>query len=349
MRLLTPLGVSGVAVFACSAEERGLLRSRLRRPGGGPFPYGPVSVPMRAILEIDGCCIDDVVVVDRGGAGDELHTHGAPGVVEFVRSTFSLDDVPSPLPFLSLAQRAATFEQFSLAAEQAQWDFDSELDRIDRIGEDERQGFLLDLIRRSRHAMAQLRPFPVVLVGRQNVGKSTLFNRLVNRDRSATGPHAGTTRDPVRETTALDGYLYDLCDAAGEGEAPTALDGAALERARAGRGGAAWLVVLDAGREIDVVERAWLRRAAVVLRNKADKGERAGLPAVHSILVSALSDHGAMLRSVIGLELRRWRGLGPAGPVGGVAAIADEQMERVIRCAVRHGLDADCDSLRGPA
>jgi len=305
-------------------------------------------VPKRGILEIGGCSIDDVLVVDRGAAGDELHTHGARGVVDVVLSSFPVQS-GLRLPCLTLAQHAVTFEQMALAAEQAQWDFTAELDRIDMVEEGRRRGLILDLIRRCRHAMAQSRPFPVVLVGRQNVGKSTLFNRLVDRDRSATGPHAGMTRDPVRETVALDGYVYDLCDAAGEGPASTTVDGAAIEMARAGRDGAAWLVVLEAGREIDDVERAWLPRAAVVVRNKADGGTGAGVPGRNSILVSALSDPGARLRSEIGAELRRWRGLGPAGPVGGVASIDEVQVERVIRCAVRYGLDADCDCLRRPA
>lgn len=349
MRLLTPLGVSGVAVFVCLPKERDLLRSCLRRPGGGAFPAGQLLVPTRGILVVDGCSIDDVVVVDRGPAGDELHTHGALGVLDFVRSMFSVDDAPRSQPHLSLALRAVTIEQVSLAAEQARWDFDSELDTVDRMEAGERQSALIDLICRSRHALAQVRPYRVVLVGRQNVGKSTLFNRLVNRDRSATGPQAGTTRDLVRESAVLDGYVYDLCDAAGEGEARTPLDEAAIESARSTRGEAAWLVVLDAGREIDEVEQSWLGQAAVVVRNKADKPGRARGPAAHSILVSALMDHGAMLRSAIGLELRRWRGLGPAGPVGGAAAIEDGQLERLVQCAARHGLDDDCDSLRGPA
>lgn len=349
MRLLTPLGVSGVAVFACPAEERGLLRSRLKRPGGGRFPVGSIAVPMRAILEIGGCSIDDVVVVDRGAAGDELHTHGARGVVDAVMSSFPVGEASRTLPSLTLAKHAVTLEQMELAAEQARWDFSAEMDRIDRVEEGRRRELIRDLIRRSRHAMAQLRPFPVVLVGRQNVGKSTLFNRLVNRDRSATGPHAGMTRDAVRETVALGGYVYDLHDAAGEGLASSAVDGAAIDRARALRDEAAWLVVLEAGRQIDDLERAWLPRAAVVVRNKADESDGAGELEGRSILVSALSDPGALLRSQIGSELRRWRGLGPAGPVGGVASIDEAQLDHVIRCAVRYGLDADCDGLRGPA
>ena len=44
----------------------------------------------------------------------------------------------------------------------------------------------------------------VVLAGRPNVGKSTLFNRLLRSRRSITDPTPGVTRDPVE----ADGFLY---------------------------------------------------------------------------------------------------------------------------------------------
>lgn len=55
----------------------------------------------------------------------------------------------------------------------------------------------------------------VALVGYPNVGKSTLFNCLLNRDRAIVSDIAGTTRDFLEESFCLDGYQIVLSDTAG--------------------------------------------------------------------------------------------------------------------------------------
>jgi len=55
----------------------------------------------------------------------------------------------------------------------------------------------------------------VAVVGRPNVGKSTLFNRLVGRRRAITDPTPGVTRDPVRERIQLGGREIRLVDTGG--------------------------------------------------------------------------------------------------------------------------------------
>lgn len=59
-------------------------------------------------------------------------------------------------------------------------------------------------------------PLPLVaLVGRPNVGKSTLLNALTKTERAVVSPIAGTTRDVVTAKLALDGREYLLADTAG--------------------------------------------------------------------------------------------------------------------------------------
>ncbi|MCL2609899.1 MAG: 50S ribosome-binding GTPase, partial [Treponema sp.] len=55
----------------------------------------------------------------------------------------------------------------------------------------------------------------VVLAGRPNVGKSTLFNRLLRSRRAITDPTPGVTRDPVRQDGFIEGRPVTLVDTGG--------------------------------------------------------------------------------------------------------------------------------------
>jgi len=55
----------------------------------------------------------------------------------------------------------------------------------------------------------------VAIIGRPNVGKSTLLNALTGEDRAIVSPIAGTTRDSVDETVVRDGASYTFIDTAG--------------------------------------------------------------------------------------------------------------------------------------
>ena len=57
--------------------------------------------------------------------------------------------------------------------------------------------------------------FRLAIVGRPNAGKSSLFNRLVERERAIVTATPGTTRDLVTETVAIDGIPVELVDTAG--------------------------------------------------------------------------------------------------------------------------------------
>ena len=55
----------------------------------------------------------------------------------------------------------------------------------------------------------------IVIAGRPNVGKSTLFNALTHTKRAITDPTPGVTRDPVEGTCFLDGMPVHLMDTGG--------------------------------------------------------------------------------------------------------------------------------------
>ena len=58
-------------------------------------------------------------------------------------------------------------------------------------------------------------PLKLAIVGRPNVGKSTLVNRLLGEERMITGPEPGLTRDAIAATFAWDGRAIELVDTAG--------------------------------------------------------------------------------------------------------------------------------------
>lgn len=58
----------------------------------------------------------------------------------------------------------------------------------------------------------------VVLAGAPNAGKSSLFNALLGRERAIASPHAGTTRDPLREMMEAAGALVEIVDLPGLGD-----------------------------------------------------------------------------------------------------------------------------------
>ena len=63
--------------------------------------------------------------------------------------------------------------------------------------------------------MEKGRPPQLVIVGRQNVGKSTLFNRITHSRRSIVGDHAGLTRDRIRLPAKWQGKSFEVTDTGG--------------------------------------------------------------------------------------------------------------------------------------
>ncbi len=78
-------------------------------------------------------------------------------------------------------------------------------------GEDEQKP-----VRRQRtHGEYESRETKVAIIGRPNVGKSTLLNALTGTDRAIVSPIAGTTRDAVDEIVERKGHLFRFVDTAG--------------------------------------------------------------------------------------------------------------------------------------
>ncbi len=72
----------------------------------------------------------------------------------------------------------------------------------------------------------------VVLAGRPNVGKSSLFNALLGQARAIVTPVPGTTRDTIEESIMIDGLLFRLVDTAGLRRATDPVEAEGVDRTR---------------------------------------------------------------------------------------------------------------------
>ncbi len=115
----------------------------------------------------------------------------------------------------------------------------------------------------------------LAIVGRPNAGKSSLFNRLVERDRAIVTATPGTTRDLVTERISLDGIPLELVDTAGLRESLEEAEQLGIARSREALADAAVvLIVLDATQPLNEEEHRLLEavegRPAIVAINKSD-------------------------------------------------------------------------------
>src|SRR5262245_17334157 len=125
----------------------------------------------------------------------------------------------------------------------------------------------------------------VVLVGRPNVGKSTLFNRLTRTRRAIVTPIPGTTRDVIAHEAEWRGRRFQLVDTGGMfGASEDPLHALVLERGQRAVGDADVLVLVADGRdglvpgdrEIARIAREANRPLLLAINKMDDKKARAG-------------------------------------------------------------------------
>ena len=115
----------------------------------------------------------------------------------------------------------------------------------------------------------------LAIVGRPNVGKSSLFNRLVERERAIVTATPGTTRDLVTETVAIGGIPVKLVDTAGIRRALDETESIGIQKSMEALADADLvLVVIDASQPSSDEDETLLaqveQRAAIVVENKSD-------------------------------------------------------------------------------
>jgi tRNA modification GTPase len=141
----------------------------------------------------------------------------------------------------------------------------------------------------------------VAILGRPNVGKSSLLNALLRTERAIVTPIPGTTRDTLEETLNLQGIPVVVVDTAGIAESDDLVERLGIERSRAAAQRADLVLVVVDGSQPPAPEDAQVAaladgRPAIVVVNKGDLPQVDGyadlLPTAPHVRLSALTGEG---------------------------------------------------------
>ena len=184
----------------------------------------------------------------------------------------------------------------------------------------------------------------VVLAGRPNAGKSSLYNALVGEERALVTEIPGTTRDALEVDLSIEGFPVHLVDTAGLGDPDDVVERLGIEVAHRFVGHADLILYcVSCDGAVLGEERAWLaelRAPSVIVRTKADR-------------VRGEMEEGVAVSSVTGLGLDELRGVIVSRVFGRLRELDDEvpvllrsrQAEAVARAAT--AIEGFANDLRG--
>jgi len=301
--LLTPAGRGALAVVGVTGREAIAMAARLFSPRG-PEPLA--GRPDGAIVfgrwgDGGSGPGEDLIVVRRGADDLEIHCHGGFAASEAIITGLErLGAVRQAwtewlrergageieLEAREALTRAGGPTAARILSRQLAGSLGAELVRIEglvRAGRSsEARAAIERLQRASRVGLRLVRPWRVVLAGRVNAGKSSLFNALAGHARCIVSPEPGTTRDLVESRIVLDGWELEIIDTAGLRDesgtagAASAVERTGIARAVAARDGADLVLHVVDARAVVAGAVAGPGGRELLVASKADL---AGLPA----------------------------------------------------------------------
>ena len=150
---------------------------------------------------------------------------------------------------------------------------------------------------------------PVAIVGKTNVGKSTLLNALLKDDRAIVSDIHGTTRDTIEDTIDINGITFRFIDTAGIRQTSDEIEQIGIERTYAAIEKARivlWLIDTDpTSEEIQEMQERCINKSLIIIVNKIDKQTdisvkelSARLSALHLHLLSISAKFGTNLSNL---------------------------------------------------
>ncbi|MEQ8763835.1 MAG: GTPase [Planctomycetota bacterium] len=346
--LLTPLGEGGISVIALDGHGAEAIADRCFRGRYGlPESEGLAHGTWRT----EEGTVDEILVYRARPGRLEIHGHGGIGAARAILESLRREGVvivsaglleEAGVDALSRAAKLALetavsepvamrlLDQVSGASSRELLEVEALLVSGSIEVAKQRLETLLD---HSRHGIAAHQGARVALIGRPNVGKSSLLNRLVQRERALVSETPGTTRDPVRADAVFDGWPVHLIDTAGvrAGAVPLEAAGIAMSWELAG-GSDLTLVLFDAteapsAEDLQLLEETaeWRR---LLVCNKCDRRVD---PTWERFAPGALR---VSAHSGAGLEVLRGRIVGELGldadlPAGCALLLTAEQADEI--------------------
>ena len=350
---LTPPGRGAIATIL--VQGRGAIEAvgrRFRLRNGQPLES--LDDRRLALGTFGEETVEEVVLRRRSDQSVEIHCHGGRAAVSRIKESLAAMGCSTigwqewveqrhEDPITAAAHRALadapTQRTAAILLDQYNGALSRELDRIegdlregDHAAAKARIDTLLGRVDVGRHLV---RPWRVVLLGRPNVGKSSLINAIVGYRRAIVHPTPGTTRDVVTAGTAVDGWPVELSDTAGLHAADDPTERAGIERAREQLAEADLLLaVFDASTpwsEADDRLLASLAPAKVLaVHNKVDLS-RAGDLRPEGLWVSASTGQAVeeLIREIAGHLVPN------PPPPGSAVPFAEDQVRQIQRLAAR--------------
>ena len=140
---------------------------------------------------------------------------------------------------------------------------------------------------------------PVAIIGKTNVGKSTLLNRLLKDDRAIVSNVHGTTRDTIEDTIDINGVTFRFIDTAGIRQTTDQIEQIGIERTYAAIEKARIILwIIDAEptpEEIQEMQERCMDKSLIIIQNKIDKQDtnlNCSLCTTHYALIKISAKHG---------------------------------------------------------
>lgn len=143
---------------------------------------------------------------------------------------------------------------------------------------------------------------PVAIVGKTNVGKSTLLNKLLKDERAIVSDIHGTTRDTIEDTIDINGVTFRFIDTAGIRQTADTVEIIGIERTYQAMEKARiilWLVDEEPSKdEIQVMQEKCEGKSLIIIQNKIDKEEK-----IPTSTLSSLTTHFITISAKFGTNI----------------------------------------------